>query len=489
VTIRLLKPSDTVTNAEPLDNKILYHLSLDRSFSYICPPKAVRELFLSVLTSLTDNIEEIEYRQHILGDFMRFPELPDGLIPLLVRFEELQKEQRKTKKDSFTINANGLSSVASAKNILQLRALTLKRALLFVKSFGELLSGYDLQSAGLKKFRDACTDICKHPEYQKLLTHCSRYENFSATGFLDFKFSLHKECRITDFGLIDHKYIHITDPELKKKGFSFFKKEQDTIFPCEKVYPSGNDFYEKLTVSALSELSELFAGIAAQIFDRFALIYEDFLFYDTALRYVKKLQEIGMPYCFPKLHKAENTNVRRLYDLYLLMTAENPSDVVPNDYVLRGRGGMILFGNNGSGKTVYLRSVGTMQLLAQSGLPIPCESAEITVCSQIATQFSEAEKEFCEGNEAGRFEQEVRELAVMSEKCQSGALVFLNETFQSTAYAEGAEGLYHVLQYFTDCGIRWVLVSHLRRLEEMFSEENVEIRYTAEGYRIGGLEQ
>ena len=94
MTIRLLKPFDTVSNAEPLDRKILYHLSLDRSFSYICPSKATRELFLSVLTSFTDNIEEIEYRQNIIGDFLQYPELLDGLISLFVRFEDLKKEQK-----------------------------------------------------------------------------------------------------------------------------------------------------------------------------------------------------------------------------------------------------------------------------------------------------------------------------------------------------------------------------------------------------------
>lgn len=143
-----------------------------------------------------------------------------------------------------------------------------------------------------------------------------------------------------------------------------------------------------------------------------------------------------------------------------------------------------MFGNNGSGKTVYLRSIGTMQILAQAGLPIPCESAEITLFSQLATQFSEAEKEFCEGNDAGRFEQEVRELAAMVDTLKEGSLVFLNETFQSTAYAEGAEGLYHLLKHFSALNIRWILVSHLRQIEEMFEPNEATVLHTTEGYKI-----
>lgn len=156
-----------------------------------------------------------------------------------------------------------------------------------------------------------------------------------------------------------------------------------------------------------------------------------------------------------------------------------------NDFMLgKDNGGLLVFGNNGSGKTVYLRSIGTMQILAQAGLPIPCESAEITLFSQLATQFSEAEKEFCEGNDAGRFEQEVRELAAMVDTLKEGSLVFLNETFQSTAYAEGAEGLYHLLKHFSALSIRWILVSHLRQLEEMFDNNEATILHTAEGYKI-----
>ena len=168
------------------------------------------------------------------------------------------------------------------------------------------------------------------------------------------------------------------------------------------------------------------------------------------------------------------------------MSKPNPSDVIPNDFKLgESNGGVLVFGNNGSGKTVYLRSVGTMQVLAQAGLPIPCESAEISLFSQLATQFSESEKEFCEGNDAGRFEQEVRELAAMVETLKEGSLVFLNETFQSTAYAEGAEGLYHLLKHFSSLNIRWILVSHLRQIEEMFEPNEASVLHTAEGYKIG----
>ena len=293
------------------------------------------------------------------------------------------------------------------------------------------------------------------------------------------------EGRIESYELIDHRYIHVTDPELKKKGFSLFKKAEETAYPCQRLSPDKDGLYERLAVSALSDLSGVFAKISEQIFEKYGLIGRELIFYDVSLKYIQALSGKEVPVRYPTFTEDQSIRVRNLYDLYLLMSKPTPSAVIPNDFMLgKDNGGLLVFGNNGSGKTVYLRSIGTMQILAQAGLPIPCESAEITLFSQIATQFSEAEKEFCEGNDAGRFEQEVRELAAMVDTLKENSLVFLNETFQSTAYAEGAEGLYHLLKHFSALNIRWILVSHLRQLEEMFDNNEAAVLHTAEGYKI-----
>ena len=133
--------------------------------------------------------------------------------------------------------------------------------------------------------------------------------------------------------------------------------------------------------------------------------------------------------------------------------------------------------------TVFLRSVGTMQIFAQAGLPIAAKSGKSALCSQVVTQFSEAEKYFDEGNEAGRFEQEVREISDMVDNLKPGAMVFLNETFQSTSYDEGASGLADILDYFSRNRIRWILVSHLKQLLNHFSDNEVSLIRTEEmGY-------
>ena len=485
MAISILYLSERASKAEPISERILYHLSLDRSFAHICADVKKRNHFLSVASDLTDDKNEILYRQEILKDFENNPTLLDQFISLCARFEELRVSQKNAGKEEYRLNATGTASSAASKNILGAQALCLKRALLFVKAYGELLAKFDLKSDGLINLFDACRELYENPEFSKLITFCSKYENFSTSGYWDYKFTLNDEGRIEEYALIDHRYIHVTDPDMKKKGFSLFKKAEEANYPCARVNPSKDGLFESLAIASFSDLTKLFSSISEQIFSRFGAIGHELVFYDVALKYINALTAKNIPFCYPTFSTNNSITVKNLYDLYLVMSKPNPSDVIPNDFILgESNGGLLVFGNNGSGKTVYLRSIGTMQILAQAGLPVPCENAEISLFSQLATQFSESEKKFCEGNDAGRFEQEVRELAAMVDTLKENALVFLNETFQSTAYAEGAEGLYHLLKHFSALNIRWILVSHLRQIEAMFEQNEATLLHTAEGYKI-----
>ena len=463
------------------DKKLLYHFSLDRAFAYVCPDLKKREQFFSVVTQLTADGDEIVYRQDVLKDFLQYPNLLEQLTALYARFEELSRAQKTAGRDELRLRADGVASLMSSKNLLQAQALCLKRALLFVKSFGELVARYEVRSEGLRAFADSCRALCEQEAFDEMLAWCGKYANFSAGGFQDFAFSLSGEGRLMAYELIDHKYIRVTDPDLKRRSFPLFKRAAQT-YPCERIEPRKGESYEALVSSALSELAGLFSSVSGQIFARYAGLDRELDFYNVALLYAEKLHKKEAPCAFPTLSEDGVTRVRGLCDLYLLLSADDPHSVIPNDFTMTD--GLAVFGNNGSGKTVYLRAVGSMQVLAQAGLPVPVKQAEIAPCTQIATQFSEAEKEFCEGNDAGRFEQEVRELSAMVETLHEGALVFLNETFQSTAYSEGARGLYHLLEQFSACGIRWVLVSHLRELEELFDPTRVTVRHTGDGYRV-----
>ena len=91
---------------------------------------------------------------------------------------------------------------------------------------------------------------------------------------------------------------------------------------------------------------------------------------------------------------------------------------------------------------------------------------------------------FTQGNDAGRFEQEVSEIKEMVDSLTENSLIILNETFQTTAYDEGATGLYGILKYFTKKDVVWILVSHLTQLKDHYTRTDAYHMHTDGAYRV-----
>lgn len=303
----------------------------------------------------------------------------------------------------------------------------------------------------------------------------------------------------------------------------------------------GDRLRNRLSYEAYVTLSNLLSGFVRELIEGFSRLSDELTFYELALDYINMAKEKELPLCYPEIIEPESDQrepieISRLYDLLLAGRALAAKDVVPNDICFptsdsvasradnvsdasqadndsgasradnvsntsradnasvtgsaddnsskaAGVPGILITGENNSGKTVYLRSVGMAQLLFQAGLPVPCESARMRILCAVCTCYAAAEKEFVSGNDAGRFEQEVRVLSQLAERIQPNSLLLLNEVFQTTSYSEGAEGLYHILNYFMRHGVNFIAVTHLKELVLLYGGR---IRHlvTAPGYRI-----
>lgn len=203
----------------------------------------------------------------------------------------------------------------------------------------------------------------------------------------------------------------------------------------------------------------------------------------------KRCAKKRLPLCYPELTSDGPARYEELYDLFLCASYIDAGSVVPNDADL-SHGGILVTGANNTGKTVFLRSVGTAQLLAQAGLPIIAKSATVRMRCDVYSLYAAAEKEFAPGVDAGRFEQEVRLVAEMLKSIKPGALVLINELFQTTSYPEGAEGLCGILRYLRSdvVGADFIAVTHLTDLIDMMAGETVHMR-TLEGENLYKLEK
>lgn len=472
--------------------RTLYHLSMDKTFAAICEDDVPRSVFLKVLSMPTTDPAVITYRQQLLQAFEAQPRFFPELIDLYSRFKGLWDSHDRERQAMMRHihNSTAGASAQTLKNLLQSNALTLKRCLSFLRGISDLcdefhISGEDCRSTALKRLARETAEISKSAAYDKLITLCSRFEDMGIDAIYDFQVNLGESGQIELCRMIEHKYLHITDPDFQPRRRWFARRvEEEDTGDCVRIHMTEDTTYDKLMSVPLQLLAEQIDTLSDQLFDHFCHIADELPFYDAALRYLHVLRNHGIRPTYPAVSEGINYAISGLRDLALLVDVNQTEQVVPNDVNTADVRGMIVFGENNSGKTVFLRSLGCAQLLAQAGLPIPADGAKMPICTQIMTQFSEAEKEFERGNDAGRFEQEVRELASVIDDLDSGALILLNETFQTTAYDEGAEGLYHILGYFTARKIRFLLVSHLHQLEGRFKSGDVGVYRTQPGFKV-----
>ena len=115
------------------------------------------------------------------------------------------------------------------------------------------------------------------------------------------------------------------------------------------------------------EMEALLTSLMAGIVNSMGSLYGEIGFYVAARAYVRFLQAKNVPYTWPDV--GEQSAFQGMCDLCLL--TGNTEHIAPNDYGASDKDGALLLGDNGNGKTVFLRSIMTCQLLAQGGLPIP----------------------------------------------------------------------------------------------------------------------
>jgi len=225
----------------------------------------------------------------------------------------------------------------------------------------------------------------------------------------------------------------------------------------------------ELIYADIDNISEKLGEIINYLQKPFETTKEELIFYSFGLEFYKVLNSFTKEMCFPEICEAEKDCVyyTHLRDLYISINLFNKygkreQDIKPNDiWFDKKLKAMLVRGENSSGKTVYLRSIGIAQFFAQAGLPVCAASGTVSVRKHIFTQFSSEEKDL------GRFEEEVKEVSLIFNSISAYDMVLFNETFQSTAYGEAVDGLCDILYILSKLDCKTIFVTHIT---EMFDK-------------------
>ncbi len=241
---------------------------------------------------------------------------------------------------------------------------------------------------------------------------------------------------------------------------------------------SARDDISTLLAAATEDIDRALTAVTDSIYSMLHGLGAELRFYEGALALMDSVRAGSLPLVYPEITESD-CRCTALRDMYLLCEGKSGDGIIPNDLELSGDiYGMIVRGGNGTGKTVFLRSVGTAQLIAQAGLPVCADSARVAIRRGVYTHFSSAEEDFTADDTAGRFEGEVRAVSAIMDVLTDGSLLLLNETFQTTAYAEGADAMAGILSVLPELGTKYIFVTHLGDIGDIDRDGHVKLMKT-----------
>jgi len=132
--------------------------------------------------------------------------------------------------------------------------------------------------------------------------------------------------------------------------------------------------------------------------------------------------------------------------------------IVPVSIELEGeRLELVITGPNTGGKTVALKTVGLLALMAQSGIPVPADRAELPVFNAVLADIGDYQS--IEQN-LSTFSAHVTNIDFISRTATANSLVLLDELGSATDPEEGAALAVAIAEYFRQIGCVTVISTH-----------------------------
>ncbi|MBO4261905.1 MAG: hypothetical protein J5921_04730 [Clostridia bacterium] len=433
---------------------------------------------------VTDN-ETIVYRQAILKDFLKYPELEvlanTDLLPLIIQLGRMEKTNLAHDDD-----------VRKTVWRMELLKIYVQCVTVLDRIFCSANRTFD--SDGLNKLRELITSIVNDQNYHELVALLPTLSD-DIKGIQSVTLGVNLD---NELHPVESVLLSVSEKPIKKRGMlsKLFgtKNNEEKYFGIGTWYSILRDNSAGTLDAAImrdlsSVMKDTFRNLADSL-NRYERVESAFLFelmpeisfYIGGTHLVNKLRSAGLPVCFPKALPMDERRffVKDIYDLSFAIrvmsdTGINKLDnvIVTNDFVLgeeEGRIG-ILTGANQGGKTTITRALGLCQLMFQAGLPVAGTSGEISPCDNIYTHFPELEKNSVS---EGRLGEECVRLEQILPKLTNYSMILMNESLSSTSHQECLFIATEIMKYLRTIGARALFATHIHELAENIPELNKE---------------
>ena len=500
----LMFPDEKRRSGVKLTAESINDLSIDFIAEALTDSAFERSQLRGMMTTITGDEKTIRYRCEIFDDFLRFPELRRVMSELVKRLADLRD-----------IEQFRMDSDASALWSLMNRLREIEEYIECIILLKDTLTGMAITSSGMCALRDMVVNIPLESGFDELKAdikelsakaeklqsitigvNLDRYLRPEAAGIVSLN-----DTKFKDSGLMSRfvgftagksevqhgvnygesgRFHPASPPTARHNTVEAYAAINGMNIQTANVTgadPLSNSIGKPVTDIMRRTVNDIKSRIKKHVdFSGYSLIslMPEILFYIRWTELVEKIIASGMPMKKAAIlpRDAREIHLKGAYNLKLAINKVTGEkiNIITNDIDFDDRYRIfILTGPNRGGKTIFTQAVGLAVLLAQWGVYVPAESAQISPCDNIYTHFPADENDTVD---LGRLGEESRRLSEIFKVATTYSLLLLNESLATTSVAEGLFIAKDVVKSMRYLGCRAVFNTHMHDLARNLDEMN-----------------
>ena len=449
--VNLLYPDEIYKNSEYKLNEFSFIDELDL---YNILELNRKEFSLSEY--FTNSKEVIEYRNNILGDFIKSDCLQD-LIEIITITNEIKEIRERKKQASDLISI--LYSIFEIEIYLDL-----------IKFLSGFLNRHEFNSDAMTELKENIQTIAASENYSALSEGMATFrmtaDNIKS---VTIGVNLNSDLKPHEAGVISintekyrsgNLFDRILSLDIKDDGYRCIAplapvkdiSENYSLMlafnnALESIVKKNLESWQSFTRQYFVEKTNFFIGMA-----------QDMRFYCSLIKYVAKCKERNLNIVEPAIVSGDSIRCRDIYNINIALNSDESTEIVCNDIEFDDAGRIyILTGPNQGGKSIFLKALGINQALFQLGSYVNAVEANLKISPDIIIYLTKNNEKSIGYGHLG---EECNAVSKLLKYAKKDCLFLFDEAFSSTSASDQCYIACEVLTALTKLKSYGVFITH-----------------------------